>query len=64
MDSKVVLGVTAILCLAIVSICAMFALPDASKLVYAIIAIIAGIAGYELKPVIVAINKRITKRSR
>ena len=61
MDNKTLLGVTAIVCLAIVSIVAIFSLPDASKLVYAVVAVISGIAGFELKPVLTMLKRRFAK---
>lgn len=62
MDGKTAIAITSVICLTIIGIVAMFALPDASKLIYTLAAIIGGVAGYELKPVVVLIWKRILKR--
>lgn len=48
MDKNVVLGVTAIICLTILGILIVNYIPEASKVLYAIVAGISGVAGFSI----------------
>jgi len=61
MDRNTILGVMAIICLTILGIFIIFYLPGETKLLYGIVAIIAGLAGYYV-PLVV--NKYIQRVKR
>jgi len=59
---ETVVSVVAIIALAILGVVISYSQPEASKLLYAIVAIIGGIAGYSIPKAVVAFkNRRILK---
>lgn len=61
MDRNAVLGITAIICLTILGIFIISYLPGEIKLLYAVIAIISGLVGHYVPPVV---NKYIQRLKR
>ena len=53
-----VVSIIAIICLTILGIFITYTQPEASKLLYAIVSVIAGIAGYSIPKAVMAIRRR------
>lgn len=64
MDKNIIVSITAIICLTILGIFIAYAQPEASKLLYAIVGIIGGIAGYSIPKAVNSIQRRAREKNR